>query len=384
MRYYVYILLDDMVKGHYDNEYCSVNFKPFYVGKGDSLSKNKNKRHLAHYKEVSKNYKKITNPHKFNKIKKLQESGFEPNFIIVYQDNDEKKVLEVESRLIKFYGKVKDGGILTNISDGGVGGNLFDKVDGLREKINKISSIRWSGENNPNFKRNKEETYSFKFKKENGYHWNSGRKMSNKHKLMLKKCRYERLLVVEMICPKTYEVVDKIKTLDAIKKYNLSPSGLTRAIKHGGKHKGFYWKYENKELVLSKSKRIGYVKPRIKYKSKKIYFKKNINDINEIIFDNIHEASINTGFHKEVIRRKCKNNNTTENIFRYENDEFKFDIKKGKKIKIMVIDEYGNEVIYESATDAAKYIDGNVSSIIQVCKGKRKKHRNLKFKYIEL
>lgn len=41
MRYYVYILVDDTCKGDYHNEYCDIEYKPFYVGKGDSMSKNK-------------------------------------------------------------------------------------------------------------------------------------------------------------------------------------------------------------------------------------------------------------------------------------------------------------------------------------------------------
>ena len=59
MRYYVYLLLDDTEKGCYDNEFCSIEFKPFYVGKGDFLSKNKIERHLIHYHEVKRNIKKI-------------------------------------------------------------------------------------------------------------------------------------------------------------------------------------------------------------------------------------------------------------------------------------------------------------------------------------
>jgi hypothetical protein len=66
----------------------------------------------------------------------------------------------------------------------------------------------------------------------------------------------------------------------------------------------------------------------------------------------------------------------------YENNEYNFEIKKGKKIKIKSVDEFGNEIIYDSVTDAAESINGNPSTIIQVCKGKRKKHRNLTFKYV--
>ena len=383
MRYYVYILLDDTEKGCYDNEFCSVEYKPFYVGKGDSLSKNRIERHLIHYHEVKRNIKKIVNPHKFNKIKKLQENGFEPNFVIVYKDDDEKKVLDVEKNLIKFYGKNIDGGILTNIADGGVGGDLFKVIPGLREKIDKISSKRWSGENNPNYKRPKEESFSSKFKKENGFHWNTGRKITEKHKEILRTLRYERIPLIDVVCPETLNIVDTLKTIDAIKKYDLSPVCLYKSLNNGGKHKGYYWKYQNKELVLSKSKRSDYVKPKRTNKQKKICYKKDINQKDEIIFNNVHEASKETGFCVEVIRRKCKNNNDSKNIFKYENTEFTFDIKKGRKLKIMSIDNEGNEKIYESITEAANDINGNPSSIVQVCKGKREKHRNLKFKYIE-
>jgi hypothetical protein len=382
MRYYVYILLDDTKKGNYDNEYSSVKYKPFYVGKGDSLAKSKSKRHLIHYKEVEKNLNESKNPHKFNKIKKLQKLGFKPNFLIVYKDNDEKKVLDVESKLIKYYGKSKDGGILTNISDGGIGGNLFIHIDGLREKIDKISSERWRGAGNPNYNKKIEDTYSHKFILENGYHWNSGRKMSDNLKEILKQHRHNNLPFVEMICPLTNNIIDKLKTLDAIKKYNLNPSALYRALNYGGKHNNYYWKYENKDLVLSKSKKDDYVKPKTLKKEKKIFFKEKYDDLNEICFESASEASEKTGINKEVIRRKCLLNNTDANIFRYENDTYKFNIKKGRKVKIMSIDNNGVKNIYESATDAAKKINGNLSAIIAVCKGNRNKHRNLIFKYV--
>lgn len=383
MRYYVYILLDNRYKGNYDNEYCSVEYRPFYVGKGDSLSKNKKDRHLVHYDEVNR-IKKICNPHKFNKIKKLLDEGYNPKFVVAYKDDDEQKVLEVESKLITFYGKAKDGGYLTNIADGGKGGNLFQFVEGLREKLNKINSEKWSGKNNPNYAKNKEETFSHNYKKIHGKHWNYGKLLTEEHKFKLKEIRYNNLPIVEMICPIGFNVVDKLKTVDAIKKYKLNPVLFYRSLNEGGIHKKFYWKYEDKDLVLPKTKRIDYIKPERKPKEcKKVFFKENIDDEIEICFSSIEEASQKTGFCEEVIRRKCRANNFTFQIFRYENKDYLFDIKEGKKRKVMSIDDFGYENIYESATDAAKNIKGaNISTIIAVCKGKRKKHKNLIFKYI--
>lgn len=383
MRYYVYILLDNRYEGNYDNEYCRVEYRPFYVGKGDSLSKNKKDRHLVHYDEVNK-FGKICNPHKFNKIKKLLDEGYKPKFVIAYKDDDEQKVLEVESKLIAFYGKSKDGGYLTNIADGGKGGNLFRFVEGLQEKLNKINSEKWSGKNNPNYGKNKEETFSHNYKKIHGKHWNHGKLLTDEHKFKLKEIRYGKLPIVEMICPTTFNVIDKLKTVDAIKKYKLNPVLFYRSLNEGGRHKNFYWKYEDKDLILPKTKRIDYVKPERKPKeSKKIFFKENIDDEPEICFNSIEEASQKTGFCVEVIRRKCRANNFTFQIFRYENKDYLFDIKEGKKRKIMSIDDFGYKNIYESASEAAKNIQGaNISTIISVCKGKRKKHKNLIFKYI--
>ncbi len=385
MRYYVYILLDSTVEGCYDNEFCQVKYKPFYVGKGDSLSKNKKERHLTHYEEPNKKNKKITNPHKFNTVKKLQRLGYEPNFIIVYRDDDEKNALDLESKLIKFYGKFKDGGILTNISDGGIGGNIMAHIEGLQERLNEINSKRWSGENNPNFGRKKEETYSYKFKVENGYHWNKGKIMTDKHKEILKEKRYERLPFVEMICPETYEVIDTLKTVDAIEKYNLKNSALYRCLKKGGIHNGYFWKYQGKDLVLSKSKKTEYKKPKrkqITINTKKIFFKKHRDDTDEILFENATEASKVIGLNKNVIKRKCLKNNTEENVFRYENGNYNFDIKAGRKLKISCTDKEGNILIFDSVTEASISLNANPSAIVAVCKGKRNKHRNLIFKYI--
>jgi len=388
MRYYVYILLDDREKGRYDNKYFPVNFKPFYVGKGDFLCKNKSERHLIHYTNVKNNRYKKSNPHKFNVIKKLQEKGFNPNFVIVYRNDDEKKVLEIEMELIKFYGKFKEGGVLTNITDGGTGGNIFKYVEGLRERLDKIASKRWAGKNNPNYGKPKEETYSRRFKIENGYHWNSGRKrkMPEDEKKARNDTRYKKSLIVEMLCPESLEVIDSLKRMDAIIKYNLSSTGLSKSIYKGGKYKGYYWKFLGKELVLSESKKPGYTKrkwikrPKDLSNLKKVYYKKNILDKEEILFGNIYEASKYTGFCHVSVKRKCKRNNKDIHIFRYEDEEYKFNVKKGRKLKVMSIDELGNEIVYESITEASILIGGNPSAITQVCKGTRKRHRKLKFK----
>lgn len=385
MRYYVYILLDSRYPGEYDNEYFTgVNFKPFYVGKGDRLSKNKSERHLIHYKFCKNERHLHYNPHKCNTINLLMEQNHEPNYVIVYENDDEQMVYDVEKKLIDFYGKFKDGGILTNIADGGSGGNTIDTVPGLKEKLNKIASERWSGENNPNYNRPLEETFSHQYKKVNGYHWNTGRSVSDETKQKIRKTKHEKLPYVERLDPDTLEVLEVLQTLDTIAKYGMVPSTLYRSLNHGGKAKGFYWKYQGKELVLSKSLRPDYVKP-VSTKihvPKKVYFKHDINDENEIEYKDIHEAGRIFGNSPHVIARKCNGNTKTKNIFRYDGSEYKFKLTGDGKIPILRVDKDGNQVIFNSVREAALNTDnGNPSSIVSVCKGRRMSHRGYKFEY---
>jgi hypothetical protein len=385
MDYYVYILLDDRFPGNYDNKYREVNYKPFYVGKGYYKTKNKIKRHLIHYVDNGKSCDDGVNPHKCRTIRILKENNFEPNYIIVYEDDDEKKVLDVERELISFYGKKLNGGILTNITDGGVGGNLFQFVDGLQDRLKKISSEMWSGEKNPNFGKPIEETYSHLFKKNNGFHWNTGKTMGDKLKNKLKVLRNERLTIVEMLDVNTGEILDKLTTLDAINKYDLSRGCLYKCLKYGGTHKGYHWKYEGKELVLSKTLMDNYVRPkRVNVKRRKIYFKYNITDDIEYEYSDVHEASKYHNICEEVIRRKCLKNLKNVNIFRYEGFDYNIELTGDGKIPIIRIDNDGNEVIYNSITEAAKDLgDGNPSTIVAVCKGKRKTHRGYRFEYLK-
>lgn len=386
MDFYVYILLDDRIDGDYGNPYFNdIKYKPFYVGKGSYNSKNKIPRYLSHYKESERNSRLENNPNKCRTIRILKEQGYEPNYLIVFKSNDESEVLDVERELISFYGKKSDGGILTNITDGGVGGNLFDYVDGLKERLRKINSNRWSGVNNPNYNRKKEETFSYNYKLKHGSHWNSGKTMSEYHKNMMKKHRYDNLPYIEMINPETMEIIDKLKTVDAIKKYKLNPGRLYKCLKEGGIHKGYSWKLEGKELVILKSLRNDYQKPKIiRVKQKKVYFKFDINDDIEYEYKSVKEASKRTNYCEEVIRRKCRKNLKTKNVFRYEHSDYILDLTSDGRIPIVRIDEMGDRVIFDSVTDAAKSLEnGNISTIVAVCKGKRKRHKGYKFEYLK-
>jgi hypothetical protein len=397
MRYYIYILLDDRVQGDYSNSYSEINYKPFYVGKGDFKSKNKQERHLIHYKSVLlQNKVSKQNPHKTNTIKKLMDLGYKPNFKIIFKTNDENEAFTVEKEMINYYGTHINGGILTNISPGGSGGDTFSNnpnKEAIREK-HRLNAV---GSNNPMYGLKLEDRPSHKAKL-NGNHWNKGRKISEETRNKMKengKLRDKKEIVV--INPKTLEEIDVLTIYDLIAKYNIKIKSLVyRCIKHGGSSNGYFFRYVDSDLVLTKTNKPDYKKPiddsprgfkktknGIIRTSKQVFYKENVNSEKETVFNSVFHASEVTGFHPTVIRRKCKNNNFYTNIFRYENDEYTFDVKTGNNLKkVKRIDKDGNELIFESLTSAANYMEGKITSVLAVCKGRFKTYKGFKFEYV--
>lgn len=372
--------MDPRTIGNFDNPYSKMNVKPFYVGKGDSQCKSRSVRHLMHYKEVSKNcsISKKTNPQKYNTIKKLNTLGYSPMFEIVFQSDDEKKCFEVEKELIDFYGKSHQGGLLANISDGGSGGNTIDTVFGLKERLRKISSKRWSGKNNPNFQKPMNESISHKRKVE-GRHWNIGRIMSQKTKDKIRESRKRKpLLQVVKIDMQTFEELEILTRQEAQKRHG---RGISRSLKHGGACGGFFWRYVGQKMKFNKMRDPNYERPKVsRIRKKAIVYKERINSKNEIRFATLKEASDYTGINKNVISRKCKCNNTEQHIFRREGQEFKFNIKSGHKKGVKMINK-GIITKFESITQAANSIGVSVSSVFAAVSGRNKTCKGVKFEY---
>lgn len=106
-KHYTYLLIDPRTK------------IPFYVGKGI------NNRALQH---LTDNYTKSYNPLKTNKINSILKEGYEIGIEILYQNNEPEAYLK-EQELIKQYGRKDIGtGPLTNLNDGGSGGNTGYKM----------------------------------------------------------------------------------------------------------------------------------------------------------------------------------------------------------------------------------------------------------------
>jgi hypothetical protein len=382
MRYYVYVLLDDRKKGSFCNNYCDLINQPFYIGKGDRNTKNKCERHLMHYNDVLANNKSSKiNPYKTNIIKKLFKLGYQPNFKIVFESNDENEAFKVEQELIEFYGRIMDGGILTNITIGGSGGDTFTNNPN-KEEIRLKHILKNKGKNNPMYGRPLE-LHPSHLSKLSGKHWNKGNKMSNEHKNKISqnnKSNSKKIIVIDV---NTLEEIDVLTIHEIIDKYSIKTKSLVyRCIKYGGSINGYYFRYIDSDLILTKTRRKDYIKPKVNKTSKNVYYKTNINSNEEIKFNDVKEASEKTGFNANVIRRKCINNNTYENIFRYGDKDYTFNVKIGNnKKEVIRIDKYNQTMVFESLKSAADYIDGKITSVLAVCKGRNKTYKGYKFEY---
>jgi hypothetical protein len=219
--------------------------------------------------------------------------------------------------------------------------------------------------------------------------------MSQKTKDKILKTKTEKLTKVVVIDVETMKELEILTTTEAILKYELNRVRFYYVLKNGGMHKKYYWRYLEGELIKTKTKQENYVKPERNkgykivdnnkiYTLKKVYYKHKIDDVEEIEFKmGTKEAAVFFNLSQETIKRKCRINNTLENIFRYENNNYKFNIKKGVKRKVKSIDKNGYEKEFDSLTEAAEsLVNGKITSILSVCKGRSKTYKGLKFEYI--
>lgn len=117
MEYYTYLLINPLTD------------LPFYVGKGKG---NRAWSHLKHYDPH--------NHHKSGTVRKIQKQGLEPIICIVKNNISNTDAKLFETKLINYYGKYINGGILTNIADGGQGGYTGPVSKATSKKLSKANA----------------------------------------------------------------------------------------------------------------------------------------------------------------------------------------------------------------------------------------------------
>jgi group I intron endonuclease len=113
------------------------NGVPFYAGKG------KGQRCFVHLKPWY--LKHDTNQLKVNIIEKIRKGGEEPIVEILKKDLTENEAFQIETQQIKLYGRIENGGLLANMSDGGEGQSGYHHTEELKKEF----SERFSGDKNP-------------------------------------------------------------------------------------------------------------------------------------------------------------------------------------------------------------------------------------------
>lgn len=137
-EFYVYLLLNPLKPCKVVYKDVCFLYEPFYIGKGKG---NRYNEHCGY--ELSKKRRKH-NPIKTIIIEAILNFNLKP-ILIKYRENlIESESFEIEKEMILYFGKKCDGigGILSNISNGGKGGDNYsslsdDKKKEISEKLSK-------------------------------------------------------------------------------------------------------------------------------------------------------------------------------------------------------------------------------------------------------
>lgn len=182
--YYVYVYLNPLKAGNFEFEDFKFDFEPFYVGKG---TRNRYTIHdrLFYLGKLQREH----NTQKYDTLKKIYEAGKTPIIkkIIVNLSNIE--ACEKERSIIKKIGKrCENRGPLSNLTDGGDGGDVWKNHPNVEEYKRKMS-LAVSGEKNGMYGKEKSFYPSHKSAL-TGNHWNS-KPWTEERKEKMKKYRPE-------------------------------------------------------------------------------------------------------------------------------------------------------------------------------------------------
>lgn len=142
MNYYVYALLDPTKIGHYSYSTFSVQYHPFYIGKGC-----RNRSNVHFRKSMLR-----ANTHKNRTILKLLNLGKEPIVFYIRENLSEEAAYSLEKKLISEIGLAS----LTNVYPGGAGARNNKNFFGKKHTAEAKKKIRDSklGSSNPMYGKN--------------------------------------------------------------------------------------------------------------------------------------------------------------------------------------------------------------------------------------
>lgn len=122
-KYYIYIFLDESKPGEFIYDDFSLEYEPFYVGKGTG-------------DRITTSLLDRESPFKVNKINKVKRSGGKIISIKLYENLENEESLEVEKMVISKIGRRDLGlGTLVNQTDGGDGRLSSPHSDKTKQKI---------------------------------------------------------------------------------------------------------------------------------------------------------------------------------------------------------------------------------------------------------
>jgi len=149
-NFYVYVYLDPRKPGNYIYEDLNFDHEPFYVGKGKG---NRIIQGLTNLRSHGK--------YKINKLEKIRESNLEIIHFKLVENLEEKTAFEIEKEIIKKIGRKIENGPLTNINEGGSGGDQYTNNPN-KEQITK----KWKETRNKTIEFNKLNGIKMEYSKE--------------------------------------------------------------------------------------------------------------------------------------------------------------------------------------------------------------------------
>jgi group I intron endonuclease len=211
---------------------------PFYIGLGTQVKKSRKYERALSISGRNKDW--------WEKVKNKKYY-----VIICTSSNDYKLIKDHEIDCILELGKVKEGGFLVNITDGGEGCKGYRHT---QEHINKLKEI-YKGENNPMFgKIVTLETRLRMSKSQKGrtHSEETKLKLSTKAKNRTYKGKvgkeHPKARKINQIDPLNNNIINTFDTIREAAKYIQSTDkAVGKACKQGFKVKKFYWNYVKKE-----------------------------------------------------------------------------------------------------------------------------------------